>query len=230
MKRKLVVFLLSFIVLLAVLIKIPLNRFIPEQTNDVLVSIIEPVSIWSGQGYFQIRGEPDVWRFDYQLCAAFSWCVQLQTGANQFESRVSPNGSGIKLSSLSFNGDNEMLRGMVSQNMASFELTASADEVLVPNLACPGKGIEVKNGVARASKINVLGTLLNDMNASVALNNKNELSLITTGSIEGKLNISSTVYSGRFKLLNAPESLTEILPPQQITSGWAVNGKLPCKS
>jgi len=215
--------------LLLALVKIPLNRFIPEQTGDALLSIIEPVSIWSGQGYFQIRGEPDVWHFDYQLCSALSWCVQLNDGANQFESKVSPKGSGLKLSSLKFNGDNKMLRDIVPQNMASFELRASADEIFVPNLACPSKDIKVKNGVANVSKLHVFGRSLDDVNARVLVNQENELLLITAGSVKGELNISSTNYTGRFSLLNAPEPLMALLSPQQIASGWAVKGKLSCR-
>lgn len=219
---------LGLVLLLVVLFKLPLNRFIPEQTGDALLSIIQPVTLWSGQGYFQVRGEPDVWHFDYKFCSVLSWCVQLSNGANQFESKVSSNGSGVKLSELTFRGDNQALRDIVPPNMASFDLTASADEVLIPNLVCPSKGVEVINGVANVSNINVLGNSLQDINASVLDNNQEELTIIATGGVDGQLNVRASSYTGRFKAVNLPASLTAILPPQEIASGWAVSGKLSC--
>ena len=227
---KLTCFTLCIILLLAMLLKLPLNRFIPEQSSDVLFSLVAPLTILSGNGYLQVRGAPDVWRFDYQMCSLLRWCVELNNGDSHLETEVSRHGSGVKFSQLSFNGNNQLLRDIISPDMASFDISVSADTVIIPNLACPANGVEVLNGNVTAFNINVLGNQISDIKATVLDNNQDQLTLLTSGSIEGELNIQPSSYTGRFKGVRLPSSLIVLLTSQQVASGWTVNGKLSCRS
>lgn len=227
---KLTVIIFSLVLLCSIFLKLPLNRFIPEQSGDAQLSIFEPLTLLSGNGYFQVRGEPDVWRFEYQMCSMLGWCLQLDNGDNHLETKVRPQRSGIKLTELRFIGNNQALRDLVSPNMASFDITANADQVIIPNIACPTNGIKVLNGSAQAFNINVLGHSFSDISASVLDNQQDQLTIIARGAVEGELNVQPTVYSGRFKVLDLPPPLIAIMSPQQVTSGWAVSGKLSCRS
>ena len=228
MMNRITYFVIAIILLLAIAIKLPMNRFIPEQTGQVMFSIVEPISLLSGQGYAQIRGEPDVWFFKYQFCSFLSWCVELINGDNALEAIISPKGRGVELNNIKLIGNNQLLRDIVPAEIASFDLIATADEISIPDLVCPAKDLYVVNGFAKATKINVLGAELDDINASISGASTELISVLVSGSIEGQLVVHPGNYTGRFKALSLPQGLTSFMSPQEVATGWSVSGSLIC--
>lgn len=235
---------MTFIVVLALIALVtglPINKLLASQTNQLSglsISVIDKISLLNGNVYLQADNQTDVWLLDYKLCSFTVWCIELSSDTNKLEARLKLRPAGISFEDLEFVGNSRVFKALIPNQLAEFDITAQAEEIVIKDLACPSRNLVVNNASGKMSDLNFLGQPFADVEiniktnrqASANSNSETQSSLVAllTGAFDGSVTLESSVYQGEVIMPNMTSKLADLIATNSSGNGWKINGNLSC--
>ena len=226
---------LTFLVLIAALINVPIRLFLKDSSGSFTYTDIKGATFLSGDIWFDLKDISGPVNLVYSWCpgrSPFNWCVDLQHRAFVLDGTLSVSGrKNIGLSSVTIQFVDMALLGLAA-GFLDARLSGRIDSMEIELSGCPIQEIKQIDGLLNAGNVRVLGVSTGAHRLSLTSRGAVVEAGLSGDTFLGTMQLRDGKYSAQGEM-NAPESMLAMArslmnPLGDNRFGWEISGDLPC--